>query len=109
VRSPVSIKRNASNALSFTWDDGKIIEFPLNFLRDECPCAGCKGESGLLGVYYQAPEQKILPGRYDLTNLQAVGKYAIQLSWGDGHDTGLYSWEYLAKLESQLRGGSNGH
>jgi DUF971 family protein len=38
------------------------------------------------------------PGKYDLKSIAPVGSYAIQLSWGDGHATGLYSWDYLRQL-----------
>lgn len=38
------------------------------------------------------------PGMYELKNLQAVGNYAVQAEWGDGHNTGIYSWDILRAI-----------
>jgi len=103
VTVPVSIKRADERTLRITWSDGEDTLFPLEFLRDECPCAGCRGEDGLLGVHYAAPQQIMLPGRNDLKKAVPVGKYAIQLVWGDKHDTGIYSWQYLQALARELQ------
>jgi DUF971 family protein len=40
---------------------------------------------------------------YELKSLQPVGQYAIQATWKDGHDTGIYSFEYLLMLEDETR------
>lgn len=86
-----------------TWDDGHDVVFPLKLLRDECPCAGCKGETLLLGKHFAPTKLPILtPGMYDLKKLELVGNYAFQIAWGDGHDTGIYSWEYLTALEREM-------
>jgi DUF971 family protein len=85
-------KLKASSEVEFTWDDGHVSRFPISFLREQCPCAGCKGEVMFGKVYKPAP----------LTVLTPVGQYAIQIAWGDGHDTGIYSWEYLRMLEAEL-------
>ena len=77
-----------------TWDDGHISPFPLTYLRDQCPCAECKGETVLLHSY-QPIRREEKPGRYELKGMHVVGNYALQIIWGDGHDTGLYSWQYL--------------
>jgi DUF971 family protein len=97
VMRVTAIKQNEPEALTFTWDDGLVAPIPLKRLRDTCPCAGCQGETVLLHTY--APqEQPILPGRYEIARIIPVGTYAIQLVWKDGHDTGLYPWEYLRAM-----------
>ena len=107
MNPPKSVKRSANDSLVLTWSDGSTTEIPIKFLRDECPCASCKGESGLFGVYYAPPEVEILPGRYDLKAAVPVGNYALQLEWGDGHDTGVYSWEFFRQLEGKMKSGGN--
>lgn len=48
-----------------------------------------------MGKTYSFGMQIMKPGMYDLANIQAVGNYAIQAEWKDGHNTGIYSWEIL--------------
>ncbi len=58
----------------------------------------------LLGKHYQPVKLQIFQeGMYDLNKLELVGNYAMQVRWGDGHDTGIYSWEYLQQLEETLQ------
>lgn len=94
---PLSIKKTAPDTITITWDDGGVMPFPITLLRDECPCAGCKGETILMHQILPVVQPK-LPGHYDLTSITPVGSYAVQCLWGDGHNTGLYSWEYLRTL-----------
>src|SRR5579872_3117717 len=97
---PSQIKLNSSaNELRITWDDGHLSILPIKLLRDECPCAGCKGEVLFGKVYKPAPLTVFQEGMYEISAIKAVGQYAIQLIWKDGHDTGIYSWEYLQALE----------
>ncbi len=101
---PQQIKRDsAAGELRITWDDGHLSVLPIKLLRDECPCAGCKGEVLFGKVYKPAPLLVFQEGMYKLVSLSAVGQYAIQAVWGDGHDTGIYSWEYLRALEAALK------
>jgi len=95
---PTQLKRNPAGTLDITWDDGKACSIPLTLLRDQCPCAMCSGETLFLGKHFDAPKQAHLPGRYELTGLHAVGTYAVGAQWADGHNTGIYTWEYLRKL-----------
>jgi DUF971 family protein len=97
---PLSIKQTNSDTITFTWDDGLVTPLLIHQLRDECPCAGCKGETILMHQILPVVHPK-LPGHYDLKSIIPVGSYAIQISWGDGHATGLYSWEYLRNLHFQ--------
>jgi DUF971 family protein len=96
---PTSIKRSPEGGFAITWDDGATTHASAELLRDGCPCAECKGETVLLHSYAPAM-QTALPGRYEITSIAPVGSYAIQITWGDGHATGLYTWEYLRSLTS---------
>ena len=93
----LKIKLVESDNLNIEWDDGHSSFIPLRTLRDSCPCAGCQGETVLLKTYKPA-QQDLKPGRYNLMGIQQVGHYAIQISWGDGHDTGIYTWDFLRDL-----------
>ncbi len=98
---PTAIKRSGE-VLNLTWSDGHTSSIPIKVLRDECPCAGCKGET-ILGTHYPPPLKIFQEGMYELTKLVPIGQYAIQAYWRDGHDTGIYSWEYLLALEEHLK------
>ena len=92
-----SIKQSGNDLLSMAWSDGHVSPFPLRYLRDECPCAECKGETVLLHTFHPSPQPE-KPGRYDIRSITPVGSYAIQMLWGDGHETGLYAWDYLRDI-----------
>jgi len=88
---PTEIRRLSSEGtLRITWDDGHVSDYPLTHLRGWCPCAVCQGHSGDRR-YVEAPKA-------ELTNIAVVGKYALNLGWSDGHDTGIYSYRYLREL-----------
>lgn len=86
-----------SAALDIKWDDGHDGRISLKSLRDNCPCAGCRGETVLLKSYRPPPRLE-LPGMYTLKNAQQVGSYAIGVAWGDGHSTGIYTFQTLRDL-----------
>ena len=89
--------------LEIDWQDGHKSAWDFKWLRNACPCATCIDERGKEGR--KAGEQK--PKKADLlpmyappakpASAQAVGRYAIQLNWQDGHSAGIYSWEYLRR------------
>ena len=79
------------------WDDAHEELVSLQSLRDNCPCAGCRGETVLLKTYVPTP-QPARPGKYKLLNAHQVGSYALGLAWGDGHATGIYTWQHLRSL-----------
>ncbi|MCU0452072.1 MAG: DUF971 domain-containing protein [Bacteroidetes bacterium] len=86
-----------SETVLIKWDDGHESRIPLRTLRDACPCAGCKGETVLLHSY--APvDHPTAPGAYTLSGAHPVGSYALQLRWGDGHETGIYTWDHLRSV-----------
>src|SRR5689334_10739802 len=84
--------------LAIKWDDGSESFVPLEKLRRACPCAGCKGEVDVMGHVYKGPDTPLTPRALKLLRLDAVGTYAVQPVWADGHATGLYSFDYLRKV-----------
>ncbi len=97
--NPVQIKLLEKEKLFIKWDDGHESIISLKYLRDECPCAGCKGETVLLKTYRPPKPVIVTPEMYIVKNIETVGEYAIQITWKDGHNTGIYSWDYLNQLE----------
>ena len=96
---PKKIKIANKSKLNLQWSDDSNTLLDLKYLRDECPCASCKGETILLKTY-RPPKPAILsPEMYKIKNIEIVGEYAIQITWQDGHNTGIYSWDYLMELE----------
>lgn len=84
--------------LAIKWDDNAESFLKLEKLRRHCPCAGCKGEMDIMGNLYKNPDQPFQPTAFKLVRMANVGGYAVQPLWGDGHGTGLYSYEYLKEL-----------
>ena len=83
--------------LAIAWSDGLESYLPLETLRRKCPCAACEGEPDVTGRVMK-PRQNLGNGCFDLIGWQTIGGYAIQPRWGDGHDSGLYSFAFLRAL-----------
>ena len=94
---PVDIQ-HIGDELAIKWDDGAETFVPLERLRRSCPCAGCKGERDVMGNLHKGPEIPLSPASFQLRGVSLVGSYAVQPTWGDGHATGIYPFEYLRSL-----------
>ena len=90
---PTEVKlHQASKVLELTFSDGHAFRLPYEFLRVYSPSAEVRGHG---------PGQETLQvGKKDvaITDVEPVGHYAIRPTFSDGHDTGIYSWEYLHDL-----------
>jgi DUF971 family protein len=84
--------------LAVKWDDGGESFILLEKLRRACPCAGCKGETDILGNPHKNPGEPLTARSFELLRIGRVGGYAIQPVWADGHATGLFSFEYLKQI-----------
>ena len=96
--APKKIEIENKEKLKITWSDENTDMISLQYLRDECPCANCKGETILFKTIRPVKRTEKTPEMYKIKNIEIVGSYAIQITWQDGHDTGIYSWEYLRTL-----------
>jgi DUF971 family protein len=97
--SPVNIQP-VGNELAIAWNDGAESFFEMEFLRRACPCAGCGGEPDVMGRVVR-PEVSYNGSSFVLRNYRVIGGYALQMEWSDGHNTGLYSYDYLRRLQTQ--------
>ena len=90
---PTEIKlHQSSRVLEIAFDDGQVFRLPYEFLRVYSPSAEVRGHG---------PGQEVLQvGKRDvaITEVEPVGHYAIRPTFSDGHDTGIYSWDYLYDL-----------
>ena len=90
---PTEIKlHQVSCKLEIAFDNGTRFELPYEFLRVYSPSAEVRGHS---------PGQEVLQvgkKNIEVKSIDPVGSYAVQLTFSDGHDTGLYSWDYLYEL-----------
>jgi DUF971 family protein len=87
--------------LAIKWNDGGESFIPLEKLRRACPCAGCKGETDIMGNVYKNPEQKLTAAAFEMVRFVSVGGYAIQPVWLDGHATGIFSFDYLQQVAAE--------
>lgn len=91
--TPTEIKlHQKSHQLEVSFADGKTFQLPCEFLRVYSPSAEVRGHG---------PGQEVLQvGKKDveITKVEPVGNYAVQLTFSDGHDSGLYSWDYLYEM-----------
>lgn len=93
---PANIQQ-IGNELAIRWNDGSESYLDLQFLRRACPCAACGGEPDVLGNILR-PNVTYSENSFDLAGFQVVGGYALQPNWRDGHNTGIYSFQYLRRI-----------
>ena len=94
---PTDVKADRNRrVVTIAWTDGQICDYPFAGLRAICPCVECKGGHANMGG---PPDVHLLKAAgndgLNLENVQAIGSYAIQFFWNDGHSTGIYTWDYL--------------
>ncbi|HEY2124606.1 MAG TPA: DUF971 domain-containing protein [Chthoniobacterales bacterium] len=96
---PANIQR-IGDELAIQWNDGQESYFKLEFLRLACPCAACGGEPDVLGNISR-PQVTYTAESFDLAGFNLIGGYALQPRWRDGHESGLYSFQYLRRLNDR--------
>jgi DUF971 family protein len=85
--------------LNIEWADGHVSVFPLDALREACPCAECGGD---------AIERITQPGFFDIfrrknrwqdVRVERAGSVGLRITWDDGHSGGIYRWRRLRELQ----------
>jgi DUF971 family protein len=93
---PRDVKADTQNQqLVITWSDGRVQRYPYVALRGDCRCAECVDE--MTGKRLLDPAT--IPADITIKAMQLTGNYALQITWSDGHDTGLFTWRRLAEIE----------
>lgn len=90
--APQDIKlKRTERILEITWTAGHLTRISIRDLRLSCQCAGCVDEFTRVRTLNPAS----VPHDLTITAMHLVGNYAIQFTFSDGHDTGIYSWDHL--------------
>ena len=90
---PTEIRlRRAEKRLDIRFGDGRSYSLPAELLRVESPSAEVQGHG--------SEDKRLVAGRRSvgITAVEPVGNYAVRIRFDDGHDTGIFSWPYLAEL-----------
>ena len=85
------------NQLALAWGDGVETFIDLEKLRVSCPCAVCQGEPDAMGVVIK-PKVIHTSKSFVALRMQQVGGYALQVTWADGHSSGIYTFDLLRSL-----------
>ena len=83
--------------IAIAWDDGSESFIPMEKLRAASPSAENTGEADLLGHIHGGTNQKEFPG-VTVKGWNIVGNYALQFQFSDGHNTGIYPYDFLHRL-----------
>ena len=100
----VRVMKSEGTGVAIDWKDGHASAWNFAWLRYACPCATCVEEREHTGrplgvpkpkpggpfVLYEAPPRPV--------EATPVGKYALRFKWNDGHESGIYSWDYLRRV-----------
>ncbi|HEY7739840.1 MAG TPA: DUF971 domain-containing protein [Steroidobacteraceae bacterium] len=97
MQAPSEIKvRGRSRVVEVAWPDGTRHELPFEYLRVYSPSAEIRGHGGGEG------KLELMKENVKVVQVEPIGMYAVRLHFDDGHDTGLYSWDYLRELGEQF-------
>jgi DUF971 family protein len=103
---PTQLKRLDDGRLEMTWSDGEQRRYRVGELRKACPCATCRekrsAEDGdkmktLLKVISPEEAQPLM-----VQHMEPVGNYAYKITYSDGHDTGIYTFDHLRALGEKV-------
>lgn len=90
---PEAIDLTPDGAVRILWPGGLEQKVPFKRLRDACPCAGCIEE----WTGKKTLDPATIPEDIRPLAITPVGNYAVQISWSDGHSSGIYTWDALRK------------
>lgn len=92
--TPTRIAQRGERHLEIAWADGAVGAIEVRALRLACACAVCVDEwSGDARLDPRSVPEDVHPLR-----IRPVGRYAVQIAWSDGHDSGIYPFERLREL-----------
>ncbi|HTM45389.1 MAG TPA: DUF971 domain-containing protein [Polyangiaceae bacterium] len=88
---PTQIKApHGATSMHIGWGDGVSTDIPHWVLRGYCPCASCQGHGGAIHF--------VEGGNLEIREMEQVGNYALSFTWGDRHNTGIYTFRFLRAL-----------
>ena len=108
-KKPLAIKIHVSSGagVDITWADQHTSHFDFPYLREECPCATCNEKRdqeeqnkrpGVIAAPISSPSLPMFKPKIKAQSATQVGNYAVQISFNDGHNTGIFSYDYLRSI-----------
>jgi DUF971 family protein len=106
-KNPTSVKIHVSSGtgVDITWADGHNSHYDFAYLREECPCATCNetrskkdAEPAATPVMISSPALPMFKPKPRAQKATQVGNYAVQITFTDGHATGIYSYDHLRNI-----------
>jgi len=91
---PIQIVEESDREVSIKWSDDTETGFSAATLRQSCPCATCVNE----WTGEKILKDESVPEDISFSTISIVGRYALNFHFSDGHDTGIFSFQYLHKL-----------
>lgn len=92
---PSKIRLIEKKKLLIIWDDGNESILGLRELRKKCPCATCLAERDKQSKMYIP---LFAENQVTVKSINQVGNYAVQITWNDGHNTGIYEYNFLKRF-----------
>jgi len=95
--TPTALRKDGPDHFVIEWNDGHHSVYTWRHLRANCPCASCREEK----EQPANPLRVLKPGELlapTAVSMPRVGRYAYKIVWNDGHDTGIYTLQYLRSL-----------
>jgi DUF971 family protein len=106
-KKPTGVKVHVSSGagVDITWSDGHASHYDFAYLREECPCATCNDDRIKIAElqsaapgFVSSPTLPMFKPKPRAKAATQVGNYAIQISFTDGHSTGIYSYDHLRSI-----------
>ena len=91
---PSRVKRVSAHQTDIAWNDGHFSSYPSWYLREKCPCAMCVEE--FTGRRMIASGS--IPSNLERVDVSPVGNYALSFTWSDGHNTGIFTFDFLRRI-----------
>ncbi len=91
---PAKIIEENDSEISIEWSDGRETRYRAADLRRNCPCAGCINE----WTGEKMLKDDAVPDDISFSHISIVGRYALNFHFSDGHETGIFSFQYLNDL-----------
>jgi DUF971 family protein len=96
---PTGLRLDENNRLLIDWSDGQQRRYGVRMLRDACPCASCREKKSQPVDPMQLPTLTMAQAQpMRILGMKPVGNYAYAVSFSDGHDTGIFTFELLREL-----------
>lgn len=96
MNQPVKIIEESEREISIVWQDESESRYSAAYLRRSCPCAGCINE----WTGEKLLDDTSISDDLTFNGISVVGRYALNFHFSDGHDSGIFSFEFLRKLRS---------